>query len=625
MAHHGCSNKEKWVTVNAQRKPDPPFLAPYTHSLSLPVPPHLMGKDNPSYTPTLMPLASDMESEVNDVPRGRQRPGAACDECRRRKLRCDGQQPQCGVCQDTGVVCEVTQRGVRGPKKGHLKALKNRVIHLEAMLESRLVNGRQDSQRGSSNDLALSVSPVDGRDGGAWIPKGTGSSGSDQEVFVSNSNGLAPDLAPLPHEWAFSSMIPANPRLPPSDIIQAELDQLYLDRVHQSIPILNQRRYLSWSKSNKKSATCRCLQYAMWTLASLLSVQFREMIEPLYQETKQMLEYLSVESAEQLNVNTKLGQAWVLVVTFEFMRAYHRTAWMSAGRAFRLVQAMRYHDIDSPMDKRGPLPLNGATLLKLRKDAACFGWPIFLTISSICTRLPAPDGEFQTGIFELGPFLSEAMTDLDVKVQSSFNECLILATICGRSLLQSQRYHISKAYGDMAMDGSEQRRWLDSILTDRLQILSRCYPSPTQSYDPLLLFANILGQATMIYFCKAMTETVADSTGPDHENPEIMNYQSRALEASTAIIRLTSTLRELPFTKVHPLMPIPIFLCAEYLYDEMHNEAFQMHIQELFHVLRELKNVNNPNQNYLDLLPQSCASKTVDIYRHSIESTPNIK
>ena len=166
------------------------------------------------------------------APRARQRPGAACDECRRRKLRCDGQQPQCGVCQDTEVVCEVTQRGVRGPKKGHLKALKNRVVHLEAMLESRLsVNGRQDHQGGSSNDLALSVSPVDGSDGVThsepWILTGAVSSGSDHEVFVPSANGLAPVLAPnlgpLPNEWAFSSAIPANPRLPPSEIIQAEL------------------------------------------------------------------------------------------------------------------------------------------------------------------------------------------------------------------------------------------------------------------------------------------------------------------------------------------------------------------------------------------------------------------
>jgi hypothetical protein len=66
-----------------------------------------------------------------------QRLGPACDECRRRKLRCDGQQPQCGVCRDTDNVCEITHRGARGPKKGHLKALKGRVEQLEAMLEDR--------------------------------------------------------------------------------------------------------------------------------------------------------------------------------------------------------------------------------------------------------------------------------------------------------------------------------------------------------------------------------------------------------------------------------------------------------------------------------------------------------
>lgn len=174
----------------------------------------------------------DMEPENATEPRARQRPGVACDECRRRKLRCDGQQPQCSVCQDTGVACETTQRGVRGPKKGHLKALKNRVVQLEAMLESRLsVNQRHDHQEGSNNDLALSVSPVDGSDCGAhsepWIPKETVSSGSDHEVFVSNANGLAPsldpDLGPLPNAWDFSPATSANPRLSPSKIIQAEL------------------------------------------------------------------------------------------------------------------------------------------------------------------------------------------------------------------------------------------------------------------------------------------------------------------------------------------------------------------------------------------------------------------
>lgn len=49
----------------------------------------------------------------------------ACDECRKRKLRCDGQDPQCGVCAEAGITCKVnTKRPARGPKKGLLRALR---------------------------------------------------------------------------------------------------------------------------------------------------------------------------------------------------------------------------------------------------------------------------------------------------------------------------------------------------------------------------------------------------------------------------------------------------------------------------------------------------------------------
>lgn len=78
------------------------------------------------------------------------------------------------------------------------------------------------------------------------------------------------------------------------------------------------------------------------------------------------------------------------------------------------------------------------------------------------------------------------------------------------------------------------------------------------------------------------------------------------------------------FFQIHPLTPIPIFLCAEFLYNEMHNEAYQPRLQELFHVLRELKNVNNPDQSYLDLLPRSCISKAAELFSHSVgTSSPN--
>lgn len=64
-------------------------------------------------------------------------------------------------------------------------------------------------------------------------------------------------------------------------------------------------------------------------------------------------------------------------------------------------------------------------------------------------------------------------------------------------------------------------------------------------------------------------------------------------------------------------MPIPLFFCAEFLYKNMHyGEPFQLRLYELFQIFRELKNVNNHDQTYLDLLPQSCVSKTNELIRH---------
>lgn len=78
-------------------------------------------------TPGKMSLNSD-EMASPPVARARQMLGAACEECRRRKLRCDRQRPRCSVCDESGVRCETSRStGHRGPKKGYLKDLKSRV------------------------------------------------------------------------------------------------------------------------------------------------------------------------------------------------------------------------------------------------------------------------------------------------------------------------------------------------------------------------------------------------------------------------------------------------------------------------------------------------------------------
>lgn len=102
----------------------------------------------------------EMPSPAPKRPRAR----AACDECRRRKLRCDGRQPQCSICHESGLICETTERGSRGPKKGYIKALKDRVVYLENLLENRSDGQPEQNQHHDgteSRDEELPTPPVE--------------------------------------------------------------------------------------------------------------------------------------------------------------------------------------------------------------------------------------------------------------------------------------------------------------------------------------------------------------------------------------------------------------------------------------------------------------------------------
>jgi hypothetical protein len=125
-------------------------------------------------------------------------------------------------------------------------------------------------------------------------------------------------------------------------------DQLYFDRLHRFIPLLHQRQYLSWSKERNKKKSCLCLQSAMWTLAASVSSQFQHLQEQLYRETKLNLESLNNGYETSSPTDTEQIQALVLLATYESMRAPKQQAWMTAGQAFRLVQFMKFHQIDNP-------------------------------------------------------------------------------------------------------------------------------------------------------------------------------------------------------------------------------------------------------------------------------------
>ena len=81
----------------------------------------------PSSSGPSTPTLTTPSPSTSEKHHGRQRPGAACLECRSKKLKCDGKQPQCAKCFASGLECTPTTQAPRGPKRGHLKILQNKI------------------------------------------------------------------------------------------------------------------------------------------------------------------------------------------------------------------------------------------------------------------------------------------------------------------------------------------------------------------------------------------------------------------------------------------------------------------------------------------------------------------
>ena len=131
-------------------------------------------------------------------------------------------------------------------------------------------------------------------------------------------------------------------------------DQLYFDRVQPTIPIVHRARHLSLNLSASLRESEASLCYAMWTLASALSMQYKDIQESLYLSARHSLEQIELSHRGRDPASIESAQGWILIAIYEFMHKYYHRGWMSAGRAMRLVQLMDLHKVDeiSPHGRR---------------------------------------------------------------------------------------------------------------------------------------------------------------------------------------------------------------------------------------------------------------------------------
>lgn len=109
--------------------------------------------------------------------------------------------------------------------------------------------------------------------------------------------------------------------------------------------------------------------------------------------------------------------------------------------------------------------------------------------------------------------------------------------------IQSLRRNDNRLHGAASMVGNPP----DHKTSGLVAVLSIPYRG---LWSPVIIRQHSWSHATVVYFCKTIMDSIIIVDGEVEVNVDIFGPQNRALEASTNIIRLASTLRDLPFARV---------------------------------------------------------------------------
>ncbi|KAI1412492.1 fungal-specific transcription factor domain-containing protein [Hypoxylon sp. FL1857] len=619
----------------------------------------------------------------------RQLPGLSCEECRRRKARCDRVRPQCGTCAETGITCIVVdKRPQRGPKKGQLKALRSRVGEFLfpvgfCSLEDHTLNTRAGgiiltintstatlerqltSQLGSFETHVIEIDPDATVSGPCVFDDVEQDMNVNMDINISDAaesekkkhpetprfTSMTPILTPIATEWQDNDLVsPENvtlskpPDLSPtnlleglgiSDLMWADLDLLYFDRVHSVLPIMHKQRHFAWAGREVLTPAQVSLRLAMRTVAAAVSTQFRGLSDALYIETRRILETpdMSEQSLPWMPGNIPLEkiQAWLLVAHYEFLCMYEQQAMITAGHAFRLVQLSRLYDVDmvdvpaveftaAIPSTPSPTPDESFAEVEERRRtfwlAFCFDrflntrneWPLTLHEEMICTRLPAPETNFQNSSPIRMDFLPEALTNSGRSTHSPFAECIILATLYGRCMAHRRLSLASSLSGNEPHEFWTRHEWLSAVLDKRTQVLvqASATTSTLDDHDPMLSFSHMLARSAIIYL--SITTEIKPWQSVKHQMTA-STYEERAYQAARDMAHLVAAMPRLSCFKAHPFLPNALsdaaaFLMAHAKTPDLANPNTEEEdcVERLLGALRNLRDVNNLARDLLQKL-----------------------
>ena len=255
-------------------------------------------------------------------------------------------------------------------------------------------------------------------------------------------------------------------------------------------------------------------------------------------------------------VSVAHAQTWTLISAYEFKMMYFPRAWMSVGRASRLVLMMGLNRVDGiGLDVKQclPPPRDWTEREERRRTfwmAYCVdryasigtGWPMTIDERDIRSNLPASEESYENSTPQKTPPLNEAMTHEQVSNLSAFAGVVYMSHFFGLNLTHLHRPEPNDDEDDLQGQFWKRHRQMDNVLLNTSLSLPSHLRLPAGVRNPNTVFLNFAIHTSTVCLHQA-----AIFKAERNQLPQSVVDQSRTrciLAASeiASVMRLTSHL-----------------------------------------------------------------------------------
>ncbi|KAI1339580.1 fungal-specific transcription factor [Xylariaceae sp. FL0016] len=567
-----------------------------------------------------------------DVPKPKR---LACMICRKRKLRCDGIKPSCSTCTRLGHSCAYDEvRKKSGPKRGYVKALEERLKQVEELLKTQdpATNTSPDTTKVASSafeqvqpqqapvtaDFSVtdpSITIASDRDMDRWRFNGdspqAGPGALDDFNFAGNMsmgmNSIDPSFT-----WEMIGLGLEEP-LPPQETID-ELHQIYFEKVHPSIPMIQKFRYLAAMNLAPNQRPPVALRYAMWTLACSITEKYSDMKELFYQRARRYIEADYTKGYGEYMITVAHCQTHVLLASYEFKMMYFPRAWMSTGSAVRLSQMIGLHRLDgNGLDVKQclPPPRDWTEKEERRRTfwmAFCedryasigTGWPMTIDERDVMTNLPASEEAFNMSRPEQTQTLNDSMSPAGAGKLSPFGGIVLMACLFGRNLTHLHRPDVDDRDHDMNGEFWKRHRHMDNILLNTSLCLPAHLKLPVGLANPNIVFTNMNIHTSTICLHQAAIFKADRNRLPPTVSAE---SKVRCITAANEIASIMRMVSHLDLSAMNPFISFCLYVAArvfvQYLKSRPDDSQTADSLRFLLAAMNALKRKNPLTESFL--------------------------